>query len=210
MSNGSSKHRAMLLLGPTGSGKTPLGNLIQERGLWDLTWVHFDFGAQLRKIISGDSSEVPLDGKEVELIGKLLRTGALLEPDQFWLAERILRWFLAERVPDHNTCVVLNGLPRHVEQATQIKAIVDVLTVVSLRCTRDTVLQRVRGNTGGDRGERTDDDDELILAKLESFNQRTLPLVDYYYTVDVPVRRIVVTVAMTPDEIWQILQRRGC
>jgi adenylate kinase len=200
----------MLLLGPTGSGKTPLGNLIQERGLWDQTWVHFDFGDQMRKIVSGDLPEVPLEGSEVELIGHLLRTGALLEPEQFWLAERILRSFLSRRVPDHNTCVVLNGLPRHVEQATQIKAIVDVLTVVSLRCTRETVLQRVRGNTGGDRGQRTDDDDELILAKLDSFNQRTMPLVDYYYTVDVPVRRIVVTMAMTPDEIWNILQRRGC
>lgn len=210
MSNGSSKHRAMLLLGPTGSGKTPLGRLIEERGLWDLSWVHFDFGDHLRKVIAGQLPELPLEKSEVELIGQLLKTGALLEPEQFWLAERILRFFLERQVPDHDTCVVLNGLPRHVEQATQIRAIVDVRTVVSLRCTRDTVLQRVRGNVAGDRSERTDDYDELILAKLESFNQRTMPLVEYFYTLDVPVRRIVVTLAMTPDEIWQILQRRGC
>ena len=49
MSNGSTRHRALLLLGPTASGKTPLGKLIEERGLWDFRWVHFDFGAQMRK-----------------------------------------------------------------------------------------------------------------------------------------------------------------
>lgn len=210
MSNGSSKRRAMLLLGPSGSGKTPLGNLIEERGLWKLPWVHFDFGDQLRKIVAGDWGIGLLEPDEIESIAELLKTGGLLEPEQFPIAERILRRFLADRVSDSATCVVLNGLPRHVEQARPIEAIVEVGTVISLRCTRDTVLHRVRENVAGDRIGRDDDDPDLVLAKLESFNERTMPLMDYYYTVDIPVRRIVVTAAMTPEEIWQILDRRGC
>ena len=210
MSNGSTRHRALLLLGPTGSGKTPLGNLIEERGLWDFTWVHFDFGAQMRKVAAGEPLGESFGREEVELIGRLLETGGLLENEHFPLAERILRSFLAERVADHETCVVLNGLPRHVDQAKAIEAIVEVRTVISLRCTRDTVLHRVFSNAGGDRAERFDDNPELVVAKLEVFRERTTPMVQHYRSLDVPVRQIVVTAAMTADEIWRILQLRGC
>jgi adenylate kinase len=200
----------MLLLGPTGSGKTPLGQLIEERGLWDFKWVHFDFGAQMRKIAAGEPIGTSFGGEDVELIGRLLETGGLLENEHFPLAERILGSFLAERAADQDTCVVLNGLPRHVDQAKAIDAIVEIRTVISLRCTRETVLHRVFSNVCGDREKRFDDNPELVVAKLETFNERTTPMVQYYRTLDVPVRQIVVTVAMTPDEIWRILQRRGC
>jgi adenylate kinase family enzyme len=140
----------------------------------------------------------------------MLETGALLEREHFPLAERILRSFLAEHAPNPETCVVLNGLPRHVDQAKAVEPIVDVCTVISLRCTRQTVLARVFSNAGGDRAGRCDDDPELVLAKLESYYERTAPLVDYYRALDVPVRRIVVTAAMTADEIWRILERHGC
>jgi len=210
MSNGSTRHRALLLLGPTASGKTPLGKLIEERGLWDFRWVHFDFGAQMRRIAAGESLGESFGREEVELIGRLLETGGLLENEHFPLAERILRSFLAERVANQDTCVVLNGLPRHVDQAKAIEAIVEIRTVISLRCTRETVLQRVFSNAGGDRAERFDDNPELVVAKLETFHERTTPMVNHYRSLDVPVRQIVVTVAMTADEIWRILQRRGC
>lgn len=41
---------AVVLLGPTGSGKTPLGELMARQGLWGRRCVHFDFGALLRQI----------------------------------------------------------------------------------------------------------------------------------------------------------------
>ena len=210
MSNGSTRHRALVLLGPTGSGKTPLGNLIEERGLWESTWVHFDFGSQMRRIAAGDPPVESFCREDVELIGRLLETGGLLENEHFPLAERILRSFLAERAADHETCVVLNGLPCHVDQAKAIDAIVDVCTVISLRCTRETVLQRVFSNVAGDRAERPNDDPELVVAKLEVFRERTAPIMQHYRSLDVPVRQIVVTAAMTADEIWRILERRGC
>lgn len=210
MSDGSAKHRALLLLGPTGSGKTPLGNLIEERGLWELAWAHFDFGAELRKIAGGQSRAESFASNEIELAARLLESGDLLENEDFPLAERILRSFLADRAVEQQTCVVLNGLPRHVDQAKAIDSIVEVRTVISLRCTQETVLQRVFSNAGGDRADRCDDNPELVVAKLETFRQRTVPMVEHYRALDVPVRQIVVTLAMSPDEIWRILQRRGC
>lgn len=46
---------AVLLLGSTGSGKTPLGDLIERRGLRGVRCLHFDFGVNLRKIVDRDS-----------------------------------------------------------------------------------------------------------------------------------------------------------
>ncbi len=42
--------KAILLLGPTGSGKTPLGQALEKKGLAGRRCVHFDFGANLREI----------------------------------------------------------------------------------------------------------------------------------------------------------------
>jgi adenylate kinase len=44
------RYEGIVLLGPTGSGKTPLGQLMAERGIWGRRCVHFDFGALLRRI----------------------------------------------------------------------------------------------------------------------------------------------------------------
>jgi adenylate kinase len=210
MSDGSAPWRALLLLGSTGSGKTPLGDLIEERGLWDVSWVHFDFGAQLRKIAAENFPADRFTGEEVAMVRGVLEAGTLLENEDFPLAERIFREFAAEKVRGPETCVVLNGLPRHVDQARAMDAIVDIRTVLALRCTSETALQRIRANTGGDREGRDDDQEEMVRAKIALFHERSAPLVDHYRHLDVPIRRIMVTANMSPDDIWRILERRGC
>ncbi len=208
MSEGSAKRRAMLLLGSTGAGKTPLGNLIEQRGLWNHRWVHFDFGAQLRRIAAGDGPEGQFGPDDIALVQRVLREGALLEDEHAPLAEQVLREFLAERAaPD--TCVVLNGLPRHVGQIRTVEPLVDVCTVLALRCPSETAIQRIRSNIGGDRAGRCDDTEEMVRAKIELFHERTNPLIAHYLELDIPVRRIVVTATMTPEEVWQILEHRG-
>ncbi len=72
MSTASARCRALLLLGPTGSGKTPLGNLIEERGLWKLAWVHFDFGDQLRKIAAGEFPAGQFGDEDVATVDRVL------------------------------------------------------------------------------------------------------------------------------------------
>ena len=44
---------ALLLIGPTGSGKTPLGDLLDREGLWHRRCCHFDFGERMRRIVAG-------------------------------------------------------------------------------------------------------------------------------------------------------------
>ena len=42
--------KAVLLVGPTGCGKSPLGQLLERLGLKGMRCLHFDFGKRLRKI----------------------------------------------------------------------------------------------------------------------------------------------------------------
>lgn len=198
----------VILIGPTGSGKTPLGDLIAERGLWQAKCLHFDFGAHLRRLVEGDSPAPPISRQDIDFLRAVLETGALLEDEHFPVAERILKSFLAQSGADAETLVVLNGLPRHAGQAEAIDSMLDVRAVVHLRCSGETIIERVRGNVGGDRAGRRDDDRDSIRRKLALFAERTAPLLDHYQGLGVPVAAIDVTATMTPAEMWEALNRR--
>ena len=202
-----SRQPALLLLGPTGSGKTPLGELLEARGLWGRRCVHFDFGENLRQIAAAQPDEW-VASEEIEFCREVLRSGALLEDEQFPLAERILRRFLAQRAADASTLVVLNGLPRHVGQARGLDAVLDVRAVISLRCSPQTVMARIRGNVGGDRAGRVDDDLALVEAKLATFRHRTEPLLDYYRSRGVRTTTLDVTADTAAEEMWERMKER--
>ena len=172
------RHSAILLVGPTGSGKTPLGQLMEERGLWNLRCLHFDFGHELRQSVNKESSF--LSGSERELVSMMLRTGALLEDEHFPVALKIFESFLITHKADKRTLIVLNGLPRHTGQAECMQDVVRMQVVISLECTPETVMQRIRTDAGGDRAGRVDDSLEEVRRKLELFRTRTAPLLDYY------------------------------
>ena len=64
--------RALLLLGPTGSSKTPLGQLIEQRGLWQTRCLHFDFGANLRQIVAQDRPDELIGRNDLDFLADLL------------------------------------------------------------------------------------------------------------------------------------------
>jgi adenylate kinase family enzyme len=202
------RNPAVILVGPTGSGKTPLGDLIAARGLWQAECLHFDFGANLRRLVEFDRPDGIVSREDVDFLREVLQTGALLEDEHFQIAERILRSFLARHGAGAETLVVLNGLPRHAGQARRIDAILDVRAVVHLRCRGEVVRERIRGNVGGDRGGREDDDLASIRRKLALFAERTAPLLDHYRDRGVRIEAIEVTGTMTPAEMWAALDQR--
>lgn len=197
---------ALLLIGPTGAGKTPLGNMIESRTLWNSPWAHFDFGANLRRLAAQDQPDDLISRADLDYIRRVLEAGALLEDDQFPLARRILESFLTRRAADPATRIILNGLPRHAGQAAAVDSTVHVDAVVSLVCDAQTVFERIRCNAGGDRTDRTDDDLPSICRKLAIFADRTAPLVDHYRRLGARLLLLDVTPTMTPAEMWQTLQ----
>ncbi len=208
-------NKATLLLGPTGSGKTPLGELIQRRGLWGADYLHFDFGENLREIVANNQADGALsqaDGAvsraEVDLLREMLATGALLEDEHFPITRRILLGFMTAHRAGPRTCILLNGLPRHIGQATAMEAVLEIRAVIHLRCSPETVFARIDADTGGDRAGRVDDDLEAIAEKLAIFERRTEPLLQLYGRRGVEIHPIDVSAHMTPDRMWRALQDR--
>ena len=209
MSGSARRSPAAILLGPTGSGKTPLGDLIAQRGLWQAKCLHFDFGTNLRWLVERNQPDRLIGRADLDFLRQVLQTGALLEDEHFPIAERILRSFLNRSAADLQTLVVLNGLPRHVGQAEAIDSILDVRAVVHLRCSSEIIYARIRDNAGGDRAGRRDDDLASIRHKLAIFAERTAPLLDHYRKLGVPVATIEVTTTMTPGQMWEELTKLG-
>ena len=194
---------AVLLLGPTGVGKTPLGEMLEVRGMRGRKCAHFDFGANLREVVARNEPDNLISQQEIDFLRSALASGALLEDDAFPVAERILRSFLARRCADRESRMVLNGLPRHVGQAEAVEAIVRVRAVVCLACSPETVLQRLASNVGGDRTGRYDDDFPAVRRKLELYDRRTAPLLVHYQQRGLPIERLEITAATTIEAMWQ-------
>ncbi len=235
-SRAAARNRAILLLGPTGSGKTPLGELIQQRGFGNICrgrlettrpspcnetamksstvrrsrCSHFDFGENLRQIVEQNRPDELITQADIDFLRQVLHHGALLEKEHAALAEGILRSCLAKHGADQQTIGVLNGLPRHVEQARLIESILEVQVVVYLRCSDETVCRRVRTNIGGDRTDRQDDDPESVRNKLAIFRQRSASLLDHYAQQGARIETVDVTAQMTPEQVWRILDQRQC
>jgi adenylate kinase family enzyme len=199
---------ALLLIGPTGSGKTPLGDALERRGLAGRRVVHFDFGANLRRIVERGQPDELVSATDLAFLRDVLVTGALLEDEHFALAQRILRAFLADRLVNEQTIVILNGIPRHVGQARAMGGILSVRVVVRLVCSPETVLARIAGDPGGDRAARVDDDLAAVRGKLAIFQQRTAPLADFYRDQGARIIYLDVTADMTCETAWDALNGR--
>jgi len=196
---------AILLLGPTGSGKTPLGEELGRRGLGGRPCVHFDFGANLRKLAAGSDQSGLLKAADLARIRLSLATGALFEDRDIPLIVGIFHSFVEARELRIGTLLVLNGLPRHVGQARGLAGTVSVERVVLLEAEAPVILERLRIDPGGDRAGRPDDSLEAVRKRLADYRERTRPLLDYYGALGVPVSKIGVTAAMAAAEMYEIL-----
>ncbi len=196
---------AILLLGPTASGKTPLGQLLESRGLNGRHCLHFDFGENLRRIVRLGQPDGIVSHTDIGYLRDVLQRGELLKDGDFPIARRIFESFLARSGADTTTLIVLNGLPRHQGQARDMAELLDVQAVVSLHCSAETVRERVELNTGGDRHTRTDDDLEAVRRKLAIFQRQTRPLIDYYRELGSHIVTLEVSGGTTPEQMWDAL-----
>jgi adenylate kinase len=196
---------AFLLIGPTGAGKTPLGDLMEEKGYGGGQCFHFDFGHQLRTIASCETPPEGFTDGEITFIRRVLEGGLLLENEYFIIAEKLFRFFLRRRGFTKSDTLVLNGLPRHVDQAKDVDRIAKVHSLIVLECSAEDVHKRIASDTGGDREGRVDDDIALVEKKLEIFRKRTTPLVEHYAQAGSRVFRIKVGASSTADSVYSDL-----
>lgn len=170
--------KAVLMVGSTGSGKTPLGQLLESEGLPGIRCLHFDFGEALRIALKHKNGQ--FTAAEYSVIENSLKTGALLENEHFPIAYKLLDYHLQEKGAGSDTLIILNGIPRHAGQAKAMNAVVDMRAVINLRCKPAVALERIQTNAGGDRDGRSDDTLEEVKRRIELFRNRTEPLLEYY------------------------------
>ncbi|HOP76295.1 MAG TPA: nucleoside monophosphate kinase [Thermogutta sp.] len=199
----SSSRTGVILLGPTGAGKTPLGESLSAWGHGRWRFHHFDFGHWLRIVISDQESQCLFDDDERHLVADILASGRLLKDEEFFIADRLLRSFLSA-IPynsDRMEVIILNGLPRTLFQAERIIRLLPIQLVVNLQCTLDVVFERIHSNVGGDRTGRDDDLESLVAKKYCLYESETRPLVDYYRGLGIPVVSLAVTTTTTAEEL---------
>lgn len=194
---------ALLLIGPTGVGKTPLGEYAEVHGFCGKRCSHFDFGAALRRVDSAGRPVGALTAADVSFIHKVLTEGALLEDETFYIAAELLKAHVAAAELGQGDYILLNGLPRHIGQARDVDTIVQVQRVLQLHCTPAVVHERIVLNSGGDRSERIDDAPEAVARKLAIFEERTRPLVDHYRAIGIPVTDIEISTTSNPASTWR-------
>jgi adenylate kinase family enzyme len=198
---------SLLLVGPTGSGKTPLGEELERRGFLGRRCLHFDFGANLRAAVEGRADDYGLTEPELKTIRTSLATGALFEADDMPMIVKILTRFASLRRLDPASLLVLNGLPRHRDQAENLASAVAVERVISLEADAAVIAERMRGDPGRDRAARTDDDLAAVARRLDIFRERTAPLLGFYRERGVPVTSVRVSASMRASEIYDATAR---
>ena len=194
--------KSLLLIGPTGAGKTPLGDLIEKRGVHGRRCLHFDFGHQLRMAAGMEGPPEEFTREEHSFIRGVLLQGLLLENEHFLIAEKILHRFLRVNDFGPEDILLLNGLPRHTDQARDVDRIAEVKGLVILECTPEDVHGRILSNAGRDRTGRKDDGIGMIRKKLAIYRDRTTPLVEHYSNAGSKVARIRVTASSTAEELY--------
>ncbi len=197
--------KSLLLIGPTGAGKTPLGELMEKRGYGGGRCFHFDFGHQLRTFASCGTPPPGFADSEISFIRGVLEEGLLLEDEHFYIAEKILNLFLDRCGFGGSDTLVLNGLPRHVGQAKDVDRVAGVHSLVLLECSPEDVHKRIVADTGGDREGRADDDMALVKTKLEIYGTRTAPLVEHYAKAGGRVFRLKVTASSAAEDVYSDL-----
>ena len=198
---------AILLIGPTGSGKTPLGTFLENHLLWNRTCHHFDFGEHLRGILSGTISVPNIKRKEIDTIQRVLGSGALLANQDFYIATHILDFFIQEHHVTEKDIVLFNGLPRHVGQAHDVEKLCTFRLIMYLDCPARIVHQRIQKNIGKDRTNRMDDSFYEIENKLRIFHGTTIRLLDHYQSLSIPVLSIPIDINTRERDIFEYIHQ---
>ncbi len=153
--------RRLLFLGPPGAGKGTQAKLLcKQQNL-----VHLSTGDLLRSEVAAGS---PLGKKAAEVMNR----GELV-------SDLLVLSIVEDRLVGLDQGWLLDGFPRNVSQA---KALEDLLlkisqpieAVVVIQVNDDVLLERLLA-----RG-RADDSEQVIRHRLEVYQEKTAPLVDFY------------------------------
>lgn len=159
--------RAVLLIGPPGSGKGTLGRILGSVP-------GFSFVSMGEVLRSLDPQTEP--GRTIHehvRAGELVPSGLVVSAWDRHLEKEVEAGFQPQ-----TKLLVLDGLPRNVEQAELLSPRIEMKQVIHLICEDDDVLiERIRQR---DDGRKDDIDDDVIRHRFDVYREQTLPLLHWY------------------------------
>ncbi len=167
----------LVLLGPPGAGKGTQAKLICER--YEL--IHLSTGDLLRaEITKGGDLGIKLE--EIINAGKLVSNEIIIE---------VIKKFINSNKKKKG--YLFDGFPRNIEQAellhTLLKSINQVIKCVLLiDVSNDILKQRILSRR--EKEGRSDDNEETLLNRLNTYITETTPLINYYEQIDL-LKKIV-------------------
>jgi adenylate kinase len=152
-------------MGPPGAGKgTQAIRLAQDRG-----YAHISTGEMLRQAVASGSEL----GKQV---APIIEAGEYVTDD---LMGKLIQERIAQ--PDCASGFILDGFPRTVVQAELLSELfkdTPLSGVVLFTVSSAAVRARLENRRGAE--ERADDSVEVQMRRLEVYQEKTAPLIDYY------------------------------
>ncbi len=185
--------RAVLLFGAPGVGKGTQGQRLGRRP----HFLHLSTGEIFRSL-DGNSDL----GNQVR---RFTERGELV-PDE--LTVRIFRDYVnglvaAKRFDPAVDTLVLDGIPRNVNQCRILDGEVKVVRVIHLVCPNDDVMvQRIK-KRAEHQGRKDDADESVIRRRFEVYRRETQPVLDYYPRA----LTLEVDATGTPDEVDSIIEK---
>jgi len=177
------------MLGPPGAGKGTQAVKLSEK----LGVPHISTGDILRK-------DVREDTKLGQLAQSYMKAGKLVPDD---VVIQMVAARLKEK--DAQKGFILDGFPRNLAQATALEGITKIDVVVSMFLDPEDLVKRSTGRRicpkdasvyhlltnppkrpgkcdrcGGDLVQREDDKEEVVRARVETYDEQTAPLIAHY------------------------------
>ena len=159
----------IILFGPPGAGKgTQAELLVQSRGM-----VQLSTGDMLRAAIAA-GTELGMKAKTIMDAGELV-------------SDDIMIGMISERM-DGDDCkngVILDGFPRTVAQAEALDAMfadkgITLDKVIEIKVDEAALFARIEKRAAETGGARSDDNAEVLEARLKVYHDNTAPVLPYY------------------------------
>lgn len=159
--------KRLILMGPPGAGKGTQADIVKD----NFKIPQISTGEILREAVK-NSTAMGLEAK------KFMDAGDLV-PDVVVIG--IIKDRLAEA--DCAKGFILDGFPRTVDQAVALSKILremkmDLDAVINLSVPDAELVKRLLGRA--EKEGRADDNEETIKNRLQNYNSKTFPLIDFY------------------------------